>query len=86
MVTFVLATYALVAFVHISNISAVTDLILTKLFGPIFGGLIYEDQNFLAKPLFTQIFFEANIFLTKNLLDLHFFEPDFFSDLTLLDQ
>ena len=39
-VTFVQATYALVTFVHISNISAVTVLILTKLFGPIFFGVI----------------------------------------------
>ena len=35
--TFVLETYALATFVHISNISAVTCLILTKLFGPNFG-------------------------------------------------
>ena len=59
MVTFVLATYALVTFVHISNISAVTGLILTKLFGPDFFGVkIFVDQNVLGQ---NQIFFK-NIF------------------------
>ena len=86
MVSFVQATYVLVTFVQISNISALLTWFWPNFLDPFFGGLIYEDQKFLAKPLFTQIFFEANIFLTKNLLDLHFFEPDFFSDLTLLDQ
>ena len=46
MVTFVQATYALVTFVHISNISAVTGPILIKLFGPnFFGVIIFVDQN-----------------------------------------
>ena len=46
MVTFVQATYALVTFVQISNISAVTGPILTKLFGPnLCVVIIFVDQN-----------------------------------------
>ena len=52
MVTFVHSTYALATIVHISIISGVTDLILTKLFGPkIFLVLVFVDQNFLAQKL-----------------------------------
>ena len=38
MVAFVQATYVLVTVVYITNISAVIDPILTKLFGPDFWG------------------------------------------------
>ena len=53
MVTFVQATYVMATFVHISNISAVNDPILTKLFGPNFWGPfldqgIFYTQNFLT--------------------------------------
>ena len=62
MVTFVLATYALVTFVHISNISAVTGPILTKLFGPnFFGVIIFVDQNVLGQ----------NFFKTQNFICFH---------------
>ena len=50
MVTFVLATYALATFFHISNISAVIGPILTKLFGPnFFGIIIFVEQNVVAQ-------------------------------------
>ena len=53
MVEFVLATYALVTFVQISNISAVTGPILTKLCGPnLCGVIIFVDQNFLGQNFF----------------------------------
>ena len=52
MVTFAQAMYALVTFVHISNFSAVTGPILTKLFGPNFYGvIIFVDQNVLGQTL-----------------------------------
>ena len=38
--TFVRATYVLASFVHISNISAVTDQILTKFCGSNFSGAL----------------------------------------------
>ena len=67
MVTFVLATYALVTFVHISNISAVTGPILTKLFGPnFFGVMIFVDQNVLGQ----------NFFKTQKLLGPKVFRPE----------
>ena len=64
MVTFVQATYALVTFVHISNISAVTGPILIKLFGPnFFGVIIFVDQNVLGQNIFqTQNFIRAQSF------------------------
>ena len=47
MVTFVQATFLLGTFVHISNISDLTDPILTKLLGPNFlGASIFVGQNF----------------------------------------
>ena len=59
-VTYVQATYVLVTFVNISNISADTDSILTKLFGAKFlGTVIFLDQTFLNQILFC----------TKNFLD-----------------
>ena len=64
MVTFVQATYALVTFVQISNISAVTGPILTKLFGPnLCGVIIFVDQNVLGQNFFqTQNFIRAQSF------------------------
>ena len=55
--TFVHATFVLATFVHISNISAVADPILTKLLYPIFGALIFVDHIFLTKLLQAQNFF-----------------------------
>ena len=44
---FVLAAFVLATFVHIKNISAITDPILTKLFAPTFlGALNFLDQKF----------------------------------------
>ena len=60
-VTFVQATYVLATFVHFSNISAVTDPILTKLFGPIFLGLNIFWQTFF----FGKTSFDLNIYCTK---------------------
>ena len=70
MVTFVLTTYALVTFVHISNISAVTGPILTKLFGPnFFGVIIFVDQNVLGQNFFkTQNFIRAQSFQTRDFI------------------
>ena len=51
MVTFVKATYVLATFVHIRNISAVTDPILTKLFGPNFWGPFFGPRNLLYPKL-----------------------------------
>ena len=70
MVTFVQATCAVVTFVHISNISAVTGPILIKLFGPNFFGVkIFVDQNVLGQKIFkTQNFVRAQSFLTRNFI------------------
>ena len=64
MVTFVQAPYALMAFVQISNISAVTGPILTKLFEPnLCGVLNFVDQNVLLQNFFqTQNFIKAQSF------------------------
>ena len=57
MVTFVQATYALVTFVQITNISAVTGLILTKPFGPnFFGVIIFLDQNVFGQNFFKTLY------------------------------
>ena len=76
--------YVMVTFVNISNISAVTDLIFTKLLGPNFlGALIFLGQNlFLLKYSFGRNIFFSQIFLptifcTQNFLDQNFFEPHF---------
>ena len=61
MVTFVHETFVQATFVHIRNISAVTDPILTKLFGPDF----LQALNFFGpKILLTQSFFGLKKFLT----------------------
>ena len=65
--TFVQATYFLATFVHISIISAVTEPILTKLFGPnLLGALILVDKNScLDQTSFDQKYFLDQIcFLT----------------------
>ena len=80
MVTFVQATYALVTFVQISNISAVTGPILKKLFNPIFLG-----HNFCGpKCSWTKLFQGPKIFspeislVPKKFLDQNFSDPNFF--------
>ena len=74
MVTFVLATYAMVAFVHISNISAVSGPILTKLFGHNFLGVtIFAAQNILGPK-----FFRNKLFWTQKFLGPKVFRPKFF--------
>ena len=74
-VTFVLATFVLATFVHISNISTVTDLILTKLFGPNFLQAYFLGSNiFLIK-----ILFDSNFFGPKHFLDLNYCDPYFFN-------
>ena len=75
MVPFVQATYALVTFVQISYISAITGPILTKFYGLNFLGVkIFVDQKmFLDKTssdsnsFRTQNFFRHKCFQTQNL-------------------
>ena len=67
MVTFVQETYALVTFVQISNMSAVSGPILTTLFGPnLCGVIIFVAQNALGQ----------NFFQTQNLLGPKVFRPE----------
>ena len=84
MVTFAQATYFLATFVHVSIISAVTDLILTELFGALifvdqyFWPNYFLDHNFFLLKYF--YFFDPNIFWPKKqylFLYLHFFLPHF---------
>ena len=76
MVIYVLATYALVTFVHISNISAVTGPILTKLFGPnLLGVIIFVDQNVFGFNLFWPRFVGPQCFLGQKFLTSNFIEP-----------
>ena len=78
--TFVQATYVLVAFVYISNISATTALILTNIFGPnLLGGLFYVHHIFLDQTSFDQ-----DIFWTHKYLNLTCFKPIFFPHLLFL--
>ena len=88
-VTFVHTTFGLGTFVHISNISDVTDPIFTKLFGPnIFGGWnIFRPKElrsqflllkiFWSQFLFWPNFFYPKLFLTQ-FLPTFFFNPNFF--------
>ena len=81
--TFVLEAYALATFVHISNISAVTGPILTKLFGPNFlGFIIFVGQNALGPNFFRPKFFsDKKFFRAQHFWTLNFigrkkkFEP-----------
>ena len=59
-VTFVQATFFLATFVLFPNISAVTDPIMTKLFGHNFGALM---TIFFVPNFFDTIFFGHKIFL-----------------------
>ena len=62
-VTYVKATYVMTTFVHIRNILAVKDPILTKLLGrKFFGGFIFVDQWFFYQTSFDPIFFWWNFF------------------------
>ena len=61
--TFVQATFLLGTFVHISNISDLTDPILTKLLGPNFlGASIFVGQN----PFCPTTLLPTTIFLTSS--------------------
>ena len=66
--TFVQATYVMATFVHISNISAVTGPIFTKLFGSKFlEFIIFVGQNVLGPNIFRPKFFsDTNFFPTQN--------------------
>ena len=88
MVTFVQATYALVTFVQISNISAVTGPILTKFFGPNFLGvkrcwtnILFDPKNF-SDPMFNnnldpKFYCSTNFFWTKIFWIKIIFDPNF---------
>ena len=80
MVTFVKATFVLVTFVHIGNILAVTDPILTKRLGPDFlQALTSLIEIFLPKFSLTQIFGTLKIFvLDTNFCGTIFFGPKMF--------
>ena len=93
MVTFVQATFVLATFVHISNVSAFTDLLLTKLFWPNFFGalfLLYQHFVWPTKPCATNFldpkiymylnFFGPEILRTNLFVDPKFFEPNIFED------
>ena len=80
MLTFVQATYVLGTFAHISIISAVTDLILTKLLGPKFLQQYLScyqphfDQTF-GTQFFGGLYFCGPTFLLDK---INFFYPKFF--------
>ena len=82
MVTFVQATYALVTFVNISNILAVTCPILAKLFGPNFFGVIsFVDQNVLGQNFSRHIIlFELKFPLVLKFFWTHNFFQNIFPD------
>ena len=67
-----------VTFVHISNISAITDQILTKIFGVNFGSLIFVLHIFFGLKFFWDLYFCSNNYWTN------FFGPKFFLDLKFL--
>ena len=74
-------TYGMAIFVHISNILAVTDPILTKLFGPNFLGIlnffeqIFWPKYFLGQKFFGLEFFWDRVFSTQILWTPNFFLP-----------
>ena len=75
-VTFVQATFVLVTFVHIKNIFAVTDPMLTKLFGlNVLQGLIFLDQFFCPKLSLTKTFLDLKKNLKNNFLVVKFCRP-----------
>ena len=70
LVTLVQATFVLATFVHIRNISAVTDQILTKLFGPnILGVLLFSTKILFEQNAVPQIFGTLKSIGPKILLD-----------------
>ena len=78
-VTFVRATFLLATFVHIRNISAVTEHILTKPFGPNFlHALISLDPkfcwptNFWSQNFLDRRFWDSKFLWTKNFVDANF--------------
>ena len=79
--TFVHTTFVLVSFVNIRNISAVTDPILTKLYGPnIFLGLnLFGPKKNISQVHLDQLFFGTKKFsvLTQKYFLPNFFEPTF---------
>ena len=92
--TFFKATFVLVTFVHIRNISAVTDRILTKHLGPDF----FQTLTFLIKiflPIFCliQFFWDLKNFVNLKYLDLifcldtnffeHIFWTQYYSDINI---
>ena len=77
--TFVKETFVLVTFVHIRNISAVTDPILTKLCEPTFLYLeIIWTQNFVGPHFFDPKFYRPKIF-GPNFFTFIFLAPDFWT-------
>ena len=94
MVTIVQATFVLATFVHIRNISAVTDLILTKLFVPNFWqALIFLHTKFCGPTFFGPKIFQIKIFFRSKIsLDTKFcwrkvfLDTKLFSTLKFLDQ
>ena len=88
--TFLQATYDLMTFVHISNISANTDRILFKFFETKFSKILLgTEQIFRPKVFFIQHFFGIkhffgpNIFWTPNSFRPNFcFNPTFIEDQT----
>ena len=78
MVTFAQATFILATFVHIWNISAVADLILTKFLHPCFGGPWFLwIKIFWTKCFLTQTFLHLNCCGPKMFLDPKIFGPKF---------
>ena len=89
--TFVHAKYALVTFIQISNISAITRSILTKLLGPnSFWVIVLVDQNdfkpnffinisAIARPILTKLFW-PNFFWGHNFCGPNIFRRKFFWD------
>ena len=81
MVTFVKATYVLAIFVHIRNISIVTDPILTKLFWPnFFQPNIFFAPKIIFEHFFTRMFSDPTYFSGLNsFVDSNkFLDPNFY--------
>ena len=79
-VTFVKATFVLVTFVHIRNVWAITDPILTKLFWLKFvGALMFGTKIFEQKFFGTKILFYLNKFGPKFLWTNFFSTKNFFN-------
>ena len=96
-VTFVQATFVMLIFVHISNISAVTNPMFTKLFRPNFWrsriffyqnlvtSKLFWNQNVLGQHFFgAKIFFELRSFRTPQSFWLKFCQPRTFIGPTFL--